>query len=162
MSGFYYRKESDLIVQCAHRVQRLLGNCLTKEVYMDALEIEFASAGLEAQRDASLPVWYGDEGAGRVRLLHGYRADFVINGKILVMVKAETDTGDLSDYAVMTLLEAANMRLAILVQFKEKKVQTNRVCRYNRYTNNINLHLAEPSGEEAEDAVVLTGAGASD
>jgi GxxExxY protein len=140
MSVFYYRKESDLIGQCAHRVQRLLGNCLTKELYMDALEIEFAGAGLKALRDAPLPVWYGDEGAGRVRLPHDYRTDFLVNGNILVLVKAEGDTGCLNDYALMALLYAADLHLAILVQFKAKNVQINRLCRYNRYSNSLNFH----------------------
>jgi GxxExxY protein len=116
-----------------------LGNCLTKEIYMDALEIEFASEGLDARRDALLPVWYGEGETGRVRLAHGYRADFLVNGKVLVMVRAEGNTGNVSDYALMSLLEAAELHLAILVQFKDKRVQTNRVCRYNQYANTLNF-----------------------
>jgi GxxExxY protein len=106
---------------------------------MDALELEFAAAGLLVQRNAPLTVWYGEEDAGRVRLPHQYRADFLVNGKVLVMVKAEGDTGDVSDYALISLLRAAGLHLVILVQFKDKKVQTNRVCVYDRHSNSMNF-----------------------
>jgi GxxExxY protein len=139
VSTFYCRKESDIIFKCSQKVQRLLGNCLTKEIYMDALEIEFASEGLDARRGALLPMWYGEGETGRVRLAHDYRTDFLVNGKVVVMVRAEGDTGNSGDYALMNLLEAAGLHLAILIQFKDKRVQTNRVCRYNRYANSLNF-----------------------
>jgi GxxExxY protein len=167
VSIFYFRKESDLISRCAQKVQRLLGNCLTKEIYMDALEFEFARAGLISRREVPLPVYYGEEGEEPVRLSHVYTADFVVEEKILVAVRAEGNTGQMEDYALLSLLQAAQMHLAVLVQFKDKKVQINRVCRYSRYVNNRNLGLegeglyagkAEWGGKE----MVLTGAGASD
>jgi GxxExxY protein len=156
VSTFYYHKESAAIFKCCQKVQRLLGNCLTKEIYMDALEIEFIADGLAVQRNVPLPVWYGEEEAGRVRLAHDYRADFFVNGKVLVMVRAEGDTGSVNDYALMSLLRAAELHLAILVQFKDKRVQINRVCWSNRYANSLNFHRedwfkVEDRAEEGAD-----------
>jgi GxxExxY protein len=164
MSTFYYHKESAVIVKCSQKVQRLLGNCLTKELYMDALELEFAAEGLQARRDAALPVWYGEEEGAKVRLSHDYRADFVVNGKVLVMVRAAGDTGSVGDYDLMNLLRAAEMKLLILVQFKDKRVQINRVCRFDRYSNSINFRhsdwfrIGDGTKDEAERSKEAMGA----
>jgi GxxExxY protein len=164
VSVFYFRRESDLILLCARRVQRLLGNCLTKEIYMDALELEFARAGLPARRNAPVSVCYGEEGEEPVVLPHPYTADFVVSDKIILAVRAGGDTGHAEDYALMTLLSAARMNLAILIQFKDKRVQTSRVCRYSRYLNSRNIgpeREEEPQEENGRD-VVLTGTGVPD
>jgi GxxExxY protein len=143
VSTFYYPKESTVIFKCSQKVQRILGNCLTKEIYLDALELELAAEGFEVRRNALLPVWYGEEEAVRVRLSHDYCADLLVNGKVLVMVRAEGDTGTVNDYALMSLLRAAELHLLVLVQFKDKRVQINRVCRYDRYSNNLNFRRAD-------------------
>jgi hypothetical protein len=59
------------------------------------------------------------------------------------------------------------MHLAVLLQFRDKQVQINRVCRYSRFLNSRNIG---PEGEEKalsagrweEKDMVLTGAEASD
>jgi GxxExxY protein len=156
VSTFYYHKESTVIFKCSQKVQRILGNCLTKEIYLDALELELAAEGFDVQRNALLPVWYGEEEGSRVRLPHDYCADLLVNGKVLVMVRAEGDTGAVNDYALISLLRAAELRLLILVQFKDKRVQVNRVCRYDRYSNNLNfrqvdwLRVGPGTGQDTE------------
>jgi GxxExxY protein len=162
MSVFYFRKESVLISRCAQQVQHLLGNCLTREIYMDALELEFAGAGLRARREVPLPVYYGKEGEEQVRLPHQYTADFVVEEKILVIVKAEGSTGRADDFALQTLLCAARMHLVILLQFRDKRVQVNRVCRYSPYLNSRNIGRGEEAGNGEEKDMVLTGAEAPD
>jgi GxxExxY protein len=139
MSSFYFRKESALVFQCAMRVQRILGNCLTKDLYMDALEYEFHRAGLDARRNIPLAVFYQDDDGGRVRLAHTYPADFIVDGKILVVVKAEGNTMDSNEYMLQSLLSAADLHLALLMQFRDKKLRTKRVCRYTRYANSLNI-----------------------
>jgi GxxExxY protein len=134
---------------------------------MDALELEFARAGLCVRREAPVPVYYGEDGEEPVRLAHLYTADFVVEDKILVAVKAEGNTGRVDDYALQALLYATQLPLAVLLQFKDKQVQINRVCRYSRFLNSRNIG---PEGEEKalytgrweEKDMVLTEAGASD
>jgi GxxExxY protein len=130
---------------------------------MDALELEFARAGLRIRREAPVPVYYGEDGEEPVRLAHLYTADFVVEDKILVAVKAEGNTGRLDDYALQTLLYATRMNLAILLQFREKQVQINRVCRYSRFLNSRNIGPEGVyAGRREEKDMVLTGAEASD
>jgi GxxExxY protein len=152
MSSFYFRKESGMVFQCAMKVQRILGNCLTKDVYMDALEYEFRRAGLRVRRAVELAVFYEDDEGTRVRLAHCYPADFIVEDKILVVVKAEGNTRDSNDYMLQSLLCAADLHLALLMQFKDKKLRTRRVCRYTRYANSLNIKpeaaASFESGEE--------------
>jgi GxxExxY protein len=134
--SFYFRQESDAIVQCAKNVQYHLGNCFTRDVYMDALELEFAEAELPFARDVPVPVYYKD------RLLSNtYRADFLVRDKIIVMVRAGGEDGGVrpfDHYALISMLNAARLSLAILVQFTDKKVQINRMCLYTRFVNSLN------------------------
>ena len=149
MSSFYFREESELVFQCAMKVQRKLGNCLTKTIYMDALEFEFQQAGLRVRRDIDLAIFYEDDDGGRFRLAHSYPADFIVEDKILVIVKAEGNTMDSNDYLLQSLLHAANLHLALLMQFKDKKLRTKRVCRYTRYANTLNVKQEAAESFEA-------------
>jgi GxxExxY protein len=150
MSSFYCRKESTQVFQCALKVQRILGNCLTKDIYMDALEYEFRRAGLRVRRDTELAVFYEDDEGVRVRLAHRYPADCIVEDKILIVVKAEGNTMDSNDYMLQSLLYAADLHLALLMQFKDKKLRTKRVCRYTRYANSLNIKPdSSPSKEGA-------------
>jgi GxxExxY protein len=155
--SFYFRQESDAIVQCAKNVQYTLGNCFTREIYMDALELEFAEAEIPFARDIPVPVYYKD------RLLsNAYRADFLVRDKILVMVRAAGEDGGVrpfGHYALLSMLNAARLSLAILVQFTDKKVQINRTCRYTRFANTLNTKRTEaefdPFGESPQGGMSL-------
>jgi hypothetical protein len=75
-----------------------------------------------------------------------------VEDKFLVIVKAEGNTMDSNDYMLQSLLYAADLHLALLVQFREKKLRTKRVCRYTRYANTLNIKpevaASFESGEE--------------
>ncbi|MDR1862297.1 MAG: GxxExxY protein [Treponema sp.] len=147
--SFYFRQDSDAIVQCAKNVQYNLGNCFTRDVYMDALELEFAEAGLPFARDVPVPVYYKD------RLLAAtYRADFLVKDKIIVMVRAAGEDGGVrpfDHYALISMLNAARLNLAILIQFTDKKVQINRMCHYMRFANSLNTKRGETEFEPLEE-----------
>jgi GxxExxY protein len=151
--SIYFRQESDAIVQCAKNVQYVLGNCFTREIYMDALGLEFAEAGLPFARDVPVPVYYKE------RLLsRAYRADFIIKDKILVMVSAVGEDGGvrpLNNYMLLSLLNAARLKLAIITRFTDRKVHINRVCLYTRFMNSLNNSRQEaPELEPLEEGAV--------
>jgi GxxExxY protein len=146
----YHKKETALLRELAQNVQHNLGNCLTRDIYMDALEREFAAAGVQYTREMAIPVYYGSDPEP---LPHKYTADFVIHGKIIVIVKAEGACGQVEDYALLTLLQATRSQLAVLIQFRDKKVQINRVCCYTKFANSLNNPLPESDClESANDA----------
>jgi GxxExxY protein len=153
--SFYFRQESDAIVQCAKNVQYHLGNCFTREIYMDALELEFAEAEIPFARDIPVPVYYKD------RLLSTtYRADFIVRDKILVMVRAAGEDGGVrpfDHYALISMLNAARLNLAVLVRFTDKKVQINRMCLYTRFINSLNSKRGEEDFDPLEEGAARGG-----
>jgi GxxExxY protein len=124
---------------------------------MDALELEFAEAGLPFARDVPVPVYYKD------RLLPStHRADFLVKDKIIVMVRAGGEDGGVrpfDNYALLSMLNAARLQLAILAQFTDKKVMINRVCLYTRFANSLNNKRQKvefgPLGEASQGPMSL-------
>jgi hypothetical protein len=72
VSTFYFRKELDLILSRAYNVQRVPGYCLTKKIYMDALEPELARAGLSVRGNA-IPGMRTAGTPGKKRFMPGER-----------------------------------------------------------------------------------------
>jgi GxxExxY protein len=142
----YHKKETALLRKIAQSVQHNLGNCFTRDIYMDALEQEFIAEGVPYTRNMPVPVYYGTK-----LLSHKYKADFFIRGKIIVMVRAEGDCKPADDYTLLTLLQATKNQLAILIQFRGKNVSVNRVCSYTKFMNSLNSPNLENSDLENAD-----------
>jgi GxxExxY protein len=113
---------------------------------MDALEREFIAADVPYVRNKHVSVYYGEDTTP-----HKYTANFIIQGKIIVMVKAEGSYKPADDYELLTLLQATKNQLAILIQFRDKNVSVNRVCSYTKFMNNLN--------SSSQDSVALDDAG---
>ena len=75
------------IIGCAMKVHRYLGNGFQEVIYQRALGIELRNAGLDFTREQEIPILYEGEEIGT------RRADFMVNGEILVELKALTQTG---------------------------------------------------------------------
>src|SRR4051812_2089057 len=71
-----------IIIRCFYRVYDRMGWGFSESVYCDALAIEFAIAGLTFIREAVIEAWY--EG----RRVRTFRCDFLVEGRVIVEVKA--------------------------------------------------------------------------
>ena len=70
------------IIAAAIRVHRELGPGFRESIYEEALAVEFALSGIQFIRRHSIPLFYRDHQIGEHRL------DFLIEGKIIVELKA--------------------------------------------------------------------------
>lgn len=114
---------TDRIIAAAIRVHKELGPGFLEAMYEEALGIELATAGLRFERQKLLPVFY------REHLIGEHRLDFVVEGKVIVELKAISALEDIHFAVVRSYLKAANLQDALLLNFASVRLIVKRVGR---------------------------------
>src|SRR5438132_10144749 len=79
-----YRDITEKIIGAAFEVHKFLGNGFQEVIYQRALAYEMAKAGLSFGREIEQDIFYKE----LVEPIGTRRADFVVEGKVLVELKA--------------------------------------------------------------------------
>jgi GxxExxY protein len=111
------------IIAAAIRVHKELGPGFLEAMYEEALGIELTAAGLAFERQKLLPVFY------REHLIGEHRLDFVVEGKVIVELKAISAVEDIHFAIVRSYLKAANLHDALLLNFASVRLTVKRVGR---------------------------------
>jgi GxxExxY protein len=106
------------IVDAAFKVHTTLGPGLLESVYEAVLAHELRKRGLKVERQAPIPVVYEE-----VRLEEGFRADLVVQDKVLVELKSVEKVAPVHKKQVLTYLRLANMKLGLLINFGEALIK---------------------------------------
>ena len=101
-----------LIVDACYKVHKTLGPGLLESVYTAVLAYELEQRKAVVSRQQPLPVIYES-----VRLEEGYRADLVVNGKVIVELKSVETIAPVHKKQLLTYLRITNMKLGLLVNF---------------------------------------------
>ncbi len=102
------------VLNAAMTVHKELGPGLLESVYERCLLIELHKAGLKCERQVELPVIYKGE-----PLDFGFRMDIVVEGLVVVEVKATDGMSELHFAQLLTYLKLSTMRLGLLINFNE-------------------------------------------
>jgi GxxExxY protein len=111
------------IIACAIRVHRALGPGFLESVYEEALAVEFALSGIQFIRQHPVPLFYRDHQVGEHRL------DFLVEGKIVVELKAISQLEDIHFAIGRSYLKAANLNDGLLFNFATAPLTIKRFCR---------------------------------
>ncbi len=99
-------------VDAALQVHKALGPGLLESAYEHCLAFEIARRGLAVQRQLALPLVYEGE-----KLDAGYRLDLVIDGAVIIEVKAIDALAPIHDAQVLTYLKLSGLRIGLLMNF---------------------------------------------
>lgn len=105
---------SKIIVDAAFAVHKALGPGLLESVYEHCLAAELRHAGLEVVQQRGVPVFYREQ-----RLELGFRIDLLVEGKVIVEVKACDGLNDVHLAQVLTYLKLSGTHLGLLINFNE-------------------------------------------
>ena len=109
-------QENDLltekIIGFAIEVHRQLGPGLLESAYEECLCFELGHAGIDFQRQVSLPVIYKS-----VRLDCGYRLDIVIENKLILELKTVERLMPVREAQMVTYLKLSGLRTGLLLNF---------------------------------------------
>jgi GxxExxY protein len=100
------------IVDAAYKVHSTLGPGLLESVYEAALAYELEQRGLAVAKQVPVPVAYGE-----VRLGEGFRADLIVEDKVIVELKAVEEVLPVHKKQLLTYLRLADKRLGLLINF---------------------------------------------
>ncbi len=103
---------SKVVVDAALKVHRALGPGLLESVYEIVLAHELRSRGLKIQRQLSVPIRYEN-----IHFDEGFRADLMIEQKVIVEIKSVERTNRVHKKQVLTYLRLADIRLGLLINF---------------------------------------------
>ena len=105
------------IIGAAIEVHRRLGPGLLESAYRVCLAYELRKRGFQVEQERPVPVVYDD-----VKLDCGFRADLIVNGRIVVELKAKTAIHPVDHAQVLSHLRLLKLRLSLLINFHEVKV----------------------------------------
>jgi GxxExxY protein len=99
-------------VHAAFAVHRTLGPGLLESAYHECLAIELSLAGFALEREKVLPFTYRGQA-----IPNAYRLDLLINGKLLVELKAIDALQPIHRVQVTTYLKLLKLPLGLLINF---------------------------------------------
>lgn len=102
-------------------VHNHLGNGFQEVVYQRALSIEMKIQSIEHEREKEMPLQYKGYDIGT------RRADFFVENLVMVEIKALTKLEDVHLAQAMNYLEAYNMQVGLLINFRAKSLEFKRV-----------------------------------
>ncbi len=105
-------KLTEQVIGRAIDVHRALGPGLLESAYEECWCYEFSHAGLQFQRQVSLPVVYKG-----VRLDCGYRMDIVVEDSVIVEVKAVQRIIPVHEAQLLSYLKLHGKRVGLLLNF---------------------------------------------
>jgi GxxExxY protein len=114
---------TERIIGAAIRIHKELGPGFLETMYEEALAIELATAGISFERQKLLPVFY------REHLIGEHRLDLLIEGTIIVELKAISALENVHYAIVRSYLKAANLSDALLLNFANPRLTIKRVGR---------------------------------
>ena len=105
---------SEKVIGLAIEVHRGLGPGLLESVYEECLSLELEQHGLSHARQVPLPIVYKT-----VRLDCGYRMDFVVEGRLVLELKAVERLLAVHKAQLLTYLKLSGHKTGLLFNFNE-------------------------------------------
>ena len=99
-------------------IHNRLGPGLLESVYRILLAHELRKRGLHVQIEQDIPLEYDG-----VRLDVGFRADLIIEGKVIVELKSVESLNRVHAKQPLTYLRVTNLRLGLLINFGEALIK---------------------------------------
>lgn len=122
MSDLLYKDDTYKIIGICMAVHRELGKGFSEIVYGDALEIEFIDNNINYSREKQFDIVY----KGNL-LPHKYKADFIIENKIVLEIKAISSLTDSHVKQTLNYLAVSKLKLGLLINFGEDSLKSKRV-----------------------------------
>jgi GxxExxY protein len=103
---------TDRVLECAFRVHTELGPGLLESAYRTCLAFELRDAGLVAEAEVPIPLHYRG-----MRLDCGYRADLVVEKRVLIELKSVERLLPIHSAQTITYLKLSGLRVGLLMNF---------------------------------------------
>jgi|SRR5580658_5834471 GxxExxY protein len=100
------------IIRAAIEVHRALGPGLLESAYEECLARELSLRGIGFERQKPIPLVYKD-----VKLECGYRMDILVDGRVVLELKAIHAFAPVHDAIMLTYLRLSGCKIGLLINF---------------------------------------------
>jgi len=118
-----YKDITSKIIGASFEVHKFLGNGFQEVIYQRALAWEFGQAGLEYAREIEQEIFYKN----LEYPIGKRRADFVVEQKVLVELKAVKQMEDVHLAQVLNYLKAYRLKVGLLINMGSKSMEFKRL-----------------------------------
>ena len=123
MADLKFKDITEKIIGASFEVHKFLGNGFQEVIYQRARAWELTQAGLSFAREIEQEIFYKElpEPIGT------RRADFVVEGKVLVELKAVFELEDVHLAQVLNYLKAYKLEVGLLINFGSRSLTFKRL-----------------------------------
>lgn len=121
--NYLYSDITQKIIGSSFEVHKFLGNGFQEVIYQRALAYEMRQCGLNFQREIEQEIFYKDLD----QPIGTRRADFVVEGKVLVELKAVKELEDVHLAQALNYLKAYRLEVGLLINFGSKSMAFKRL-----------------------------------
>ena len=118
-----YKDITEKIIGASFEVHKFLGNGFQEVIYQRALAWEMQQAQLKFDREIEQNIFY----KGLPEPIGTRRADFVVEGKVLVELKAIIQLEDVHLAQILNYLKAYKLEVGLLINFGSKSLTFKRL-----------------------------------
>ena len=109
------------IIGSAMEVHRRLGPGFLESVYEEALAVELRLKKIKFERQKELPVYY------RETIIKKFTCDLLIEGQVIVELKAIKQLGEIDKIQVINYLKASGIEIGLLINFGSQSLEYKRL-----------------------------------
>ena len=103
---------SNIIIGEAIYVHKTLGPGLLESVYKECLYHRLIKKDLNVTKERAIPLIFEE-----IRMECGYRADVIVENKVLIEIKCVEALADIHKAQMLTYLRLTNIKLGLLINF---------------------------------------------
>ena len=118
-----YHELTNRILKACYTVHNELGCGFLEKVYQEALEVQLSEMDIPFEREKHLPITYH----GKV-LKCDYIADFVVDNKVIIELKAVTEMSPIFEAQTINYLRATGIKVGLLINFGIRQLQIKRLA----------------------------------
>jgi len=115
-----YKNVTEIIIGCAYRVYNKMGFGFLESVYEKCLLIELRKAGMDAESQKPITVYYDGEIVGE------FVADIIVNDTIILELKSVRRVVKAHEVQLVNYLVATGKPIGLILNFGENEVEVKR------------------------------------
>lgn len=119
-TNYKYSKLTGSVIGCAMKVHSTIGCGFPEVIYQRSLAIELKEHDISFKRETSIPLFYRNKEIGR------RRADFIIEDKVMVELKAVSELEKKHFNQILNCLTAYKLEIGLLINFGESSLTFKR------------------------------------
>lgn len=123
MSDLKHKEITEKIIRASFEVHKFLGNGFQEVMYQRALAYEMSIVGLQFSREIEQNIYYKN----LEKPIGTRRVDFVVEGKVLVELKALIKLEDAHLAQILNYLKACRLEIGLLINFGSKSLEFKRL-----------------------------------